>query len=256
MNDILITGSRGFIGTAIRQAIQHPYDEVDLKDGKNHKDVKGRTGMLIHLSAWVQQNESFKCPAKYIENNFRDLALLIENNDFDCIIFPSTSCVYDRHGNLEPVSPYGLSKLAAEKLIRIYMKQHWILRFMNPYGANDDRSIFYLLAQCKKQHKTFRIFTSQKVVRDYFDVGHIADVVNQILDGSLLCGTYNVGSGLGTEVTPFMEAICKKHGIKYEYVESPEGLLDGYVPDNMLQCERQDLIQEWEKYYLTGNEDE
>ena len=86
MNDILITGSRGFIGTAIRNEIKHPYDEVDLKDGKNHKDISGRTGMLIHLSAWVQQNESFKCPVKYIQNNFLDLATLIENNKFDSIV--------------------------------------------------------------------------------------------------------------------------------------------------------------------------
>jgi UDP-glucose 4-epimerase len=257
MNDILITGSRGFIGTAIRNAIKHPFDEVDLKDGKNHRYVSGRKGMLIHLSAWVQQNESFKNPAKYIENNLRDLALLIENNDFDCIIFPSTSCVYDRHGNLEPVSPYGLSKLAAEKLIRIYIKQHWILRFMNPYGEHDDRSIFYLLSQCKKQNKTFQIFTSQKVVRDYFPVTHIAEVVNQILEGGIPCGTYNVGSGIATEVAPLMERICQKHHIEYEHVESPNGLLDGFIPtDNFLKSEPQDLEQEWEKYYAGGNEDE
>ena len=251
MEDILITGSRGFIGTAIRNAIKFPFDEVDLKDGKNHVCISGRRGLLIHLSAWVQQNESFKNPVKYIENNFRDLALLIEKNEFDGIIVPSTSCVYDRHGNLEPVSPYGLSKLAAEKLIRIYFKKFWILRFMNPYGEHDDRSIFYLLAQCKKQNKTFQIFTSQKVVRDYFPVSHIADVVNWILNGNLICGTYNVGSGIGTEVAPFMERICKRHGIKYEFVDSPNGLLDGYIPtENMLKSEVKNLEQEWERYYL------
>ena len=250
MNDILITGSRGFIGTAIRKVIKYPYDEIDLKEGRNHICIGGRRGMLIHLSAWVQQNESFKRPVRYIENNLRDLALLIENNSFDRIIFPSSSCVYDRHGNLEPVSPYGLSKLAAEKLIRIYFKEHWILRLMNPYGEHDDRSIFYLLAQCKKQNKVFQIFTSQKVVRDYFHVGHVANIINDILEGHLKCGTYNVGSGIATEVAPFMAAICKKHGIAYEHVKSPDGLLDGHIPtDNFIYCPPKDLEEEWEKYY-------
>lgn len=253
MDNILITGSRGFIGTAIRKAINFPYDEVDLKEGRNHINIGGRTGLIIHLSAWVQQNDSFKHPIKYLENNLRDLAVLIENNGFDRIIFPSTSCVYDRHGALEPVSPYGLSKLAAEKLIRIYFKRHWILRFMNPYGENDDRSIFYLLAKCKRENSTFQIFTSQKVVRDYFYVGHITEVVNNIIDGRLECGTYNVGSGVGTEVAPFMETICKKHGIKYEFVQSPDGLLDGFIPTaNFLKCKKRNLVEEWEKYYLGG----
>jgi nucleoside-diphosphate-sugar epimerase len=251
MNEILITGSRGFIGTAIRNALKHPYDEVDLKIGSHHSCISGKKGTLIHLSAWVQQNESFKYPVKYIENNLRDLAFLIEKNSFDQIIFPSTSCVYDRYGNLEPVSPYGLSKLAAEKLIRIYFKQAWILRFMNPYGEHDDRSIFYLLSQCKKHNRTFQIFTSQKVVRDYFYVGHIASIINEILDGNLKCGTYNVGSGIGTEVAPLMGSICDQHGINYEHVESPEGLLDGYIPtENIIKAEYKDLIQEWERYYL------
>jgi len=251
MNDILITGSRGFIGTAIRKAIKFPYDEIDLKMGSHHSCVSGRKGTLIHLSAWVQQNESFKNPVKYIENNLRDLAHLIEKNAFDRIIFASSSCVYDRHGNLEPVLPYGLSKLAAEKLIRIYIKKHWILRFMNPYGEHDDRSIFHLLSQCKKYNRTFEIFTSQKVVRDYFYVGHIADTINEILDGHLKCGTYNVGSGIGTEVAPFMEAICKKHGIEYKHVKSPDGLLDGHIPtDNFIYCPPKDLVEEWERYYL------
>lgn len=252
MSKILITGSRGFIGTAIRKTIKHPYEEADLKVSKSHhhKNIKGEKGTLIHLSAWVQQNESMKSPAKYIENNLLDLATIIENNSFDRIIFPSTSCVYDRFGKLEPVSPYGVSKLAAEKLVRIYFKRHWILRFMNPYGENDKRTIFYLLAECMRKNETFKIFTSSHVVRDYFPVTHISKVINDILDGSLMCGTYNVGSGVRTDVAEFMTYICNKYGIKYEYVESPNGLLDGYIPSEMIACDPVDMEDEWVKYYL------
>lgn len=249
MEDILITGSRGFVGSALRKVIKFPYDEIDLKLGTNHCDVKGGGGTLIFLSAWVEQNESLKCPTKYFENNLTSLSMIIENNSFSKIIFPSSSTVYDKDGNLEPISPYGLTKLASEKLIKMYFSQYWILRLMNPYGENDDRSVFHKLAECKKKKEKFPIFTKNGIMRDYFHVGHVANVINEILEGKIPSGIYNVGTGKGTTISSFMVGICEKHHIEYEFVESPGGLLEGFIPsDNLLRAEERDLEKEWEKY--------
>ena len=149
MKEILITGSRGFIGTAIRKEIKIEYREVDLTLGMDHKDIIGRKGILVFLSSWVQPSESVVHPVKYLENNLTALSKIIMNNEFDGIIFPSSHAVYDKEGNLEPASVYGLTKLAGEKLIKIYYKNYWILRLGNPYGYGDNRSMFYHLAQCK-----------------------------------------------------------------------------------------------------------
>lgn len=251
MGSILITGSRGFIGTAIRKVIRYPYDEVDFVLGTDHKDIKDRTGTLIFLSSWVKPSESVIRPTKYLENNLVALSMIIENNSFDGIIFPSSHAVYDREGNLEPASVYGLTKLAGEKLIKMYCKNHWILRLGNPYGDNDNRSMFYELAQCKLQNKKIPIYSMNGVMRDYFYVDFVADIVNSILEGRIHPGIYNVGTGHGTVVSEFMKEVCERHGIQHEFVESQAGVPDGFVPlTRLLRAERRDLEQDWQTYYL------
>lgn len=250
MAEILITGSRGFIGTAVRNVINYPYDEIDLKLGTDHRDVKGRVGTLLFLSSWVKPNESVVLPTKYLENNLTALSQLIINNSFDKIIFPSSHTVYDKDGNLEPVSVYGLTKLAGEKLIRMYCKNCWILRLGNPYGENDTRSMFYDLAKCKLEKKKFPIY-SNDVSRDYFPVTHIANIINNIFDGKIQSGIHNVGTGKMTIVSHFIKKICEKYEIEYEVVDSQEWVADSYIPTtNLLKTEVEDLEEEWRKYYL------
>ena len=85
---MIITGSRGFIGTALRKTLRNcNYGEVDSKLWMDCKDLRCRTGTLIHLAASINEAESFKNPAKYIDNNLKNLALILTNNDFDKVIF-------------------------------------------------------------------------------------------------------------------------------------------------------------------------
>ena len=109
MVKILITGSRGCVGSAVRKMMKYPYDEVDFVLGTDHKDVSGRTGTLIYLSSWSEQDESLRCPAKYIENNLTALSLLLTNNNFDRVIFPSSNSVYDGDGQAKASTPGSLS---------------------------------------------------------------------------------------------------------------------------------------------------
>ena len=248
MNWIHITGSRGFIGTELRKALSgYPIDETAATI--DFSTLNGYSGTLIHLAASISDVESYINPAKYIDNNLKKLALLLTNNSFGKIIFPSSVTVYDDHGNLNPKTVYGITKLAAELLIKAYCKDYWILRITNPYGPSDTKSVFAKLKECKLENKTFTIYNDPKSIKDFFPVEHIGNVVKNILGGSITPGIYNVGSGIGTVVMRLLEMLCQKYNIKYEYADSPDGLSIGYVPtENLLTYEHRKVEDEWIKY--------
>ncbi len=252
MNNILITGSRGFLGTNICRSLTVSYDEIDLTLGSDHRNIVGRNGTLIFLSSYVRPDLSMKRPAEFIENNLVGLSLLLSNNNFEKVIFPSSNAVYDAYGNLEPSSVYGVTKLAGENLVKLYCKNYWILRLGNPYGYGDTRSMFHELAKCKLENKAFPIYSLGNMRRDYFPVSFVSSIVNKILGRKILPGTYNVGSGGGTVVKDFILSVCKQHHINYGIIDLPTlGASEGYIPTfNLLKSEPTDIEKDWAVYYL------
>jgi len=247
---MIITGSRGFIGTAVRKTLRNcNYGEVDSKLWMDCKDLRGRTGTLIHLAASINEAESFKNPAKYIDNNLRNLALILTNNDFDKVIFPSSVTVYDSNGNLNPNTVYGITKLAGEQLIKTYVKNYWILRITNPFGPNDMNSVFARLKHCKVSGDTFQIYNNKRAVKDFFHVDYVASVIQKIIDGEIEPGTYNVGSGKGTIVVNMLKSLCEKLSINHEFIDPPEGISNGYIPtESLLTQDYREVETEWIKY--------
>jgi nucleoside-diphosphate-sugar epimerase len=222
---------------------------VDFVLGTDHKDIEGRTGILIYLSSWTGQSESLLRPAKYLENNLTDLALILTNNNFDGVIFPSSNTVYDKNGNLEPNSIYGLTKLAGEKLIKIYCKRYWILRLANVYGERDRLSVLYTLSQCKLKNKTFNLYVKEGMVRDYLSSDDVAQVINRIIDGEIEPGIHNVGSGESVDIVSVLKDICKKFDIVYKCMDLPHGVVDGYIPtDRLIKVKGRNLEEEWKRY--------
>lgn len=250
---VTITGSRGFIGTKIRSLLNSmsiAYSEIDHSLGSDLKGISEQNGTLIHLAASIHEDESFRDPTKYINNNINDLARILMNNSFGKVIFPSSSSVYDPKGNLNPKSVYGITKLAGEFLIKIYCKNYWILRITNPYGEGDRKSVFAKLARCKMDGNVFTIYRSD-AKKNFFCVDHVIDVISDILSGNIPCGVYNVGSNESYVVSDLLESICKKNNVRYEFVDPPKGLSSGYVPhENLLSEKKRSIGKEWKNYLL------
>jgi len=247
---MIITGSRGFIGTAIRNVMDgRHYIEMDFKIGNDYRRLKNQKGTLIHLAASINEAESFINPVKYIDNNLKDLALLLTRNKFNKIIFPSSVTVYDSCGNLNPGTVYGITKLAGEQLIKVYTEKYWILRITNPFGPNDVNSVFARLKHCKINNETFQIYNNSNAIKDFFHVDHVASIILKIIDGEIAPGIYNVGSGKGVIVVDMLKSLCKRFSIKYEYIEPPEGISPGYIPtESLLTQDYEKVEEEWLKY--------
>ncbi len=180
MNNILITGGAGYIGSHIvEQLIKakkkvfvvdnlstgykrllHKKANFFLCDIRNFKRLdrivkQNKIQSIIHLAACLSVGESERKPKKYFSNNVigtRNVINCCKKNDIKNLIFSSTCAVYKdkiksvkENSKLEPKSVYGKTKLKGENIIKknlIKNKTNFaILRYFNVAGASESGNI-------------------------------------------------------------------------------------------------------------------
>ena len=175
MNNILITGGAGYIGSHVSEVLSKnkkkifivdnlstgfkqllhkkvKFYKVDILDSKKINQIitRNKIDSVIHLAAVLSVGESEKNPKKYNRINVQGTEKLLKaliNTNVKNIIFSSTCAVYKdgfsrvyESTRLKPTSVYGKTKLKSEKLIQSYCKKnklnYGILRFFNVAGAS------------------------------------------------------------------------------------------------------------------------
>mgnify|MGYP001055602778 CR=1 FL=1 len=248
---MLVTGGAGFIGSNLVDALLGKGYGVrvidDLSTGKREnlnaasdsrgfgfakgdirkfsdkilKDVE----VVFHQAAQVAVRKSIKEPLHDLDVNVSGTLNLLERmrkNDVGKIVYASSGgAVYgnpeympcDEKHPTNPVSPYGASKLAAEKYIRVYSENYGIdyvnLRYANVYGPRQDPSgegggIAIFLGRILRDEKLV-IFGDGSQTRDYV---HVHDVVgaNLLAIGKRMGNeTFNVGAGVETSVNQLVD---------------------------------------------------
>src|SRR4030067_3206693 len=156
---------------------------------------KVKVDSVIHLAAKAGVRSSLKQPNRYCDVNISGTFTLLETcrkHQVEYIIFGSSSSVYgdcripyrERDPGLNPLSPYGATKLAGEQICSLYHRLYGLkitaLRFFTVYGPRQrpDMAIhkFTRLIQAGKQIEIYGQGNSQ---RDYT---YINDMVDEILD--------------------------------------------------------------------------
>ncbi|MFV0499950.1 MAG: UDP-glucose 4-epimerase GalE [Bacilli bacterium] len=178
---ILIIGGAGYIGshqvermnqdgyrvvvldnlsTGFRQALNSNIDFVhgDVRDYEILKKIftKYKIDAVIHFAALSRVGESVFKPLEYYDNNVTGMQILLQAmTDFNIknIIFSSTAAVYGEVGKNKiteetpknPISPYGETKLAMEKMVKWVGAANNIkyvsLRYFNVCGASESGNI-------------------------------------------------------------------------------------------------------------------
>jgi len=230
---------------------------------------------VIHFAGLKSIEESIRCPLKYWELNINStLSLLSVMSNFSCnnLIFSSSASVYKENNNqkiiedtiLEPVSPYGNTKLCIEKMLKDIFKSKkdvWkiaCLRYFNPVGAHEsgligedpktnESNIFpSLIKVIRKELKELSIYGHDyptkdgTCVRDYIHVmdlaeAHLATLLH-LLENKPKYIYLNIGTGRGLSVLDLVNTFNRvnKCNIPYKLSERRNGDVPYLVADNSL----------------------
>ncbi len=218
---IVITGSRGFIGTHIRNSLQdHNIEEWDIKVGKDIKDfsLESDTDFVIHLAGLTDVRESIEIPDVYWTQNVEYSKRVFDACKDIPMLYASSSCVKEWW-----LSPYGTTKKVLEELAH---DGHIGLRFTNVYGEGaPDFMLTSRLVNGNVTHKTNH-------VRDFVHVSDVVSVVQFFLDQGTddKKSVYEVGSGVGSKISDLVERhgynVPMKEGDKCEMSDNTADISD------------------------------
>lgn len=129
---------------------------------------------------------------------------------------------------MEPISAYGVSKLAIEKYLHLYEALYdmgyCVLRISNAYGERqpitETQGVIPAFLDRIIKNEPIKIWGDGTIVRDYI---HVQDIVNALIKAAVYkepIGVFNIGSGRGYSLNELVEIVTKVTGkaTKVSYV--------------------------------------
>jgi UDP-glucose 4-epimerase len=231
--DDLSTGRRENLDGAL--AAGATLVEADVRDAAAVREIaaQARPEAVFHLAAQIDVRRSVEDPAFDAAVNVGGTANVLEAAraaGARRVVFVSTGgAIYgegkdkalplDEGSAVEPLSPYGQSKFAAEGYLALYERLYGLsgvsMRLGNVYGPRQDPlgEAGVIAIFCGKLRSGGRptVFGDGRQTRDYIYVG---DVVAALLAaaGSGATGAINVGTGVETDVLELARALGELGG--------------------------------------------
>lgn len=247
----VVTGGSGFIGSHICSLLSEKGHEVRIIDlappplGTNAEFVRasvldtvrlqrliaGAEG-IVHLAALIDVQSSLSDPFSDFQVNVQGTLNVLEaarRAKVEKVAYASSAAVYGNPTEVpireshptEPLSPYGLSKLSAERYVllynRLYGMQTAALRLFNVYGKGQGAhspysGVITKFAEAIAAGKQPLIYGDGEQTRDFL---HVDDAANAFLR-ALECGgcdsPLNIGSGKPTAILDLLEKMCSLSG--------------------------------------------
>ncbi|MGQ9672973.1 MAG: NAD-dependent epimerase/dehydratase family protein [Candidatus Aminicenantales bacterium] len=189
-----------------------------------------RVDVVFHLAAQAGVRTSWGDNfSVYIHNNVLATQKLLEaakTKPLQRFIYASSSSVYgltpklpmSEDGLCRPVSPYGVTKLAAEQLCLLYFKNFEVptlsLRFFTVYGPGQRPDMaFHRFFKSIAEGKPIVIFGDGQQTRDFTYVEDIVAACLQAVERGRLGEAYNIGGGHREkleDLVPLFEEVCRR----------------------------------------------
>jgi UDP-glucose 4-epimerase len=261
----LVTGGAGFIGSnlvaLLRERGHHvtvldslvagyrenlaPYPEVrllsgDVRDISILRSAAQGAEVVFHLAASVGNTRSIDHPRLDAEVNVLGTLNVLEvarELRIRKVVFSSSAGIFGELKSLpiseghpvEPDSPYGASKLAAEKLCLSYAKlfppfEAICLRYFNVFGVNQRfdayANVIPIFAHKLVRQQRIHVFGDGEQTRDFI---HVSDVVRANLaagENRGVSGAFNLGSGVQITINDLIQRMQAASGLRTEVVHT------------------------------------
>ena len=250
--NIFVTGIAGFIGSSLaRQLIKQKYKvfgidnlfsgnkknvpknikwkKMDIRNRDDFKKIPKNFEIIIHTAAQASAAKSFSMPLYDLETNVNGTCnvykfakscgakLMINLSSMAVYGSPKKIKIINEDHEPMPVSFYGNSKLAAEKILEILSKKHQIpvinLRLFNVYGPGQNindlkqgmASIYLHYLLYKKQ---ILVKGSLNRIRDFIFIDDVVNAVVLIINSNLYeNNTFNISSKSITSVKSLIKLL-------------------------------------------------
>ncbi len=288
----LVTGGAGFIGSNIVDELinlgEIPIVVDDLSTGDRANlssdvifyqcDVRNKDQLekvfqaerpkyLIHTAAQISVSKSVREPSYDAQVNIMGMINLLDLSvkyGVEKFIFSSSGGVmYGEDPKIyptpesvcpDPLSPYGIAKLACEKYLKFYQKEHGLrytaLRYGNVYGPRQnpdgEAGVIAIFAKKMLRGEQVTINGDGEYVRDYV---YVKDVVSanikaiELGDGENI----NIGTGIGKSVNDVFSALKSRINYTLNPVYGPARA--GDLRKSILDNSKAKHILHWEPVY-------
>jgi UDP-glucose 4-epimerase len=212
---------------------QHP--RFDFRDQDilcaDLKELLRGVSYVFHLAGQPGVRSSWGAEfVKYTQNNITATQALLEASKeagLEKFVYASTSSVYGdtddlpmrEDGRTRPVSPYGVSKLAAEHLCYLYWKAFGVptvsLRFFTVYGPRQRPDMFFhIFMRGLLRDEPVPLYDDGEQTRDFT---FCSDIVDGLLGAAFYPGSgevFNLGGGSETSILKVIATVEKLAGRK------------------------------------------
>jgi len=271
---VLITGGAGFIGShLVDRLINDGYDVVvldnffsgrrenlsryfgkanfcliegDIRNRIHVKNALKNVDYVFHLAAIVSVDFSIKKPLLVNDVNVKGTLNVLEESlkaGVKRFVLASSCAVYGEHVKLPvaedhptmPLSPYGVSKLAAEHYCRLFSKVYGLetvcLRFFNVYGSRQKGGsyggVITKFIERLRKGKNLMVFGDGTQTRDFVYVSDVVEAMLLSIKGEKCVGeTINIASGVETSINELVKILGSYFNLKDKrpiYVKAKPG---------------------------------
>lgn len=255
---VLVTGGAGFIGSHVIDRLLYEGFEVvvldnffsgkrenltpflgksnfrlvegDIRDKAKVKNALNGVHVVFHLASIVSVDLSLRDPILVNDVNVYGTLNVLEGSlkaNVEKFIYASSCAVYgeplylpiDEEHPTRPVSPYGVSKLAAEHYCRVFYKNYGLqtisLRLFNVYGRRQTNGVIKTYINRLKRGEIPVIYGDKTKTRDFIYVKDVIEAfISAIKYENCIGDVINVGSGVETPIYRLAELLIELFGLR------------------------------------------
>lgn len=243
---VIVTGASGFLGSLVCAEFKlsgyrvvgvgrepdvrgtcDQYLQAELPSRAfEHLVTSVQPSLIVHAAGPASVPASFLDPVQDFVGTTVVLASLLDavrrNSPRSRVVVFSSAAVYGNppslpvteEAPLEPVSPYGFHKLAAEGLLREYADVYGVrsagLRIFSAYGPGLRKQLAWDVCEKIRNNGVVRLFGTGEETRDFVHGRDVARACMAIAKSAPMLGeTFNVASGQETTVRKVAELIVE-----------------------------------------------